>query len=93
MIQEFNSGGNTIVSRTGKVESIFHIKSKFDHDLFTTDENKVISPTIPTFFLWWLKIGYFGLCIPFKPTLEPNSGSHKLQSKMLHKVVLGESFI
>jgi len=86
MAHECDAGRNPTISTGGKVRPIFQITSTVDRDPSATCENASCLTNIPHFFHWWLKIGYFGLCIPFKPTLDRNSRTHKLQSNKLQKV-------
>jgi len=87
----FNTGRNIIVSREEKLQPMFFVKSGLENEILTTHKNKVDSAKLPQFFHWWLKISYYGLCIPFKSTFELNSGSYELQSDKLQKVRKGES--
>jgi len=62
------------------------IESPFQADLERAPEKQKILKA-PPLFRWWIKIGYFGLCIPFKSVLD-TSGSYKLQYNKFQKVIL-----
>jgi len=66
-------------SNTNKTGQIFYVKSKN-----TSEYLPVVK--FPPFFNWWIKIGYYGLCIPFKPVLD-TPGRYQLQSNKFQKVI------
>jgi len=88
MVDETNDTRNQINCTSETVQPISQVSYAVavEHDLSITCENLGCLSKIPEYFHLWLNIGYFGLCIPFKPTLERNSRTHKLQSNKLQKV-------
>jgi len=51
---------------------------------FSPEEQAIVKS--PSFFLWWIKIGYDSLCIPFKPVVDTCERRYNLQSSNPQKV-------
>jgi len=53
---------------------------------------KKLVTKINPFFHYWTIIGYYGLCIPFKSSLELNSRSYILKTNKFQKVKITEYY-
>jgi len=67
-------------SDKSKMEHMFQIKCSFAPKQQAVAKN-------PPFLRWWIRFGYFGLCIPFRPVFDATNRRYKLKSNKLQKVI------
>jgi len=60
-------------------------KPVFQQDPHTFSKSQKISHQKLLFLHWWFLIGYYGLCVPFKPVCGP-TGAFQLETKKFQRV-------
>jgi len=67
------------------MKTIFYEKPQFSQELQNIDVSNQKNLKNSWFLRWWLTIGYYGLCIPFKPVLE-KVGNLNLQVNTMQNI-------
>jgi len=89
MISEFPVDAKKFDNDKGNFQPIFYTRtSKSIADQLAIEEN--CGSKTPLFFHYWILIGYYSLCIPFKSSLELNFRSYILKTSKSQKVKIAE---